>query len=292
MLRWVLAACCALAAGLALAAGPKLPLWEASKPDGATVYLFGSIHVCNAGCFPLPEKVLRRLEASQVLVVELDPKRPEAQGKLLAAAMLPAGQRLGDLLSAADWQALVGAARELGLPAEALAPLQPWMAGMLLSVASAQQAGYEIAQGVDMALMQRAAQQGMTLEELESIEEQIAALGAGSLREQQQALRLTVDLVRGGRASSYLAAMISAWRSGNAAQVNRLLNEGLPKGSTQTRALIDERNVVMSQRIVRSMQDGRSRFVVVGMAHLVGPQGVPALLGRQGYRVRQLGVEE
>ena len=290
-LRFLLVLWLVLSNTLALAAGERLPLWEASNARG-TVYLFGSIHVCNASCFPLPEAALKRLEASQILVVELDPQRPEAQTKLMAAAMLPAGQSLSSRLSAADWRALQSAAAGLGLPAEALDTMRPWMAGMLLSLLGAQQAGYDASQGIDLALMQRARAQGLGLEELETIDLQIAALSAGSEREQQEALRLTISQLQTERIESYLEAMIRAWQAGNAGALSRLMREDMPSGSSLSRALIEDRNASMAATIAQRMQDGRTRFVVVGAAHLIGAEGIPALLGKRGYRLRQVSKGE
>lgn len=284
--KWLLLALC-MWSTLAQAAGERLPLWEATNARG-TVYLFGSIHVCNASCFPLPEAALRRLDASQTLVVELDPQRPEAQTKLMAAAMLPAGQRLSSRLSVADWRALQGAAAGLGLPGEALEAMQPWMAGTVLSLLGAQQAGYEVSQGIDLALMQRARVQGLGLEELETIDTQITALSAGSEREQREALRLTIKQLQTGRVRPILDAMVRAWQTGDAVALSRLMREGMPSGSSLSRALIEDRNASMAATIAQSMQDGRTRFVVVGAAHLLGAEGIPALLGKRGYRVRQL----
>ncbi|GAB2902835.1 TraB/GumN family protein [Uliginosibacterium flavum] len=284
--KWLLLALC-MWSTLAQAAGERLPLWEATNARG-TVYLFGSIHVCNASCFPLPEAALRRLDASQTLVVELDPQRPEAQTKLMAAAMLPAGQRLSSRLSVADWRALQGAAAGLGLPGEALETMQPWMAGTVLSLLGAQQAGYEVSQGIDLALMQRARVQGLGLEELETIDTQITALSAGSEREQREALRLTIKQLQTGRVRPILDAMVRAWQTGDAVALSRLMREGMPSGSSLSRALIEDRNASMAATIAQSMQDGRTRFVVVGAAHLLGAEGIPALLGKRGYRVRQL----
>jgi uncharacterized protein YbaP (TraB family) len=237
---------------------------------------------------PCLQAALQRLDASKALVVELDPRRSEAQSLLLAAARLPPGQSLDQQLPPAQWQALMNVASELGLPAEALAPMRPWMVSVLLSLTAAQQAGYEASQGIDLTLIQRAAEHGLALEELETVESQIAALGAGSAQEQREALMLTIDQLRSGRLATYLEALVGAWRAGDEAEIGRLLREGMPADSALSRALIEDRNIKMAARIARSMQDGRMRFVVVGAAHLIGPEGIPALLAKRGYRVRQL----
>lgn len=272
-------------------AADRLPLWEARGAQG-TLYLFGSIHVCKASCFPLPEAALKRLRTSQTLVVELDPQNPEVQTKLLMAAQLPAGQRLEKLLPAGDWQAFKDTSAQLGMPAEVLAGMQPWMAGTVLTLVAAQRSGFETAQGIDLALMAEGAEAGLPLEELETAEEQIAAFGAGGAEAQRQSLRQSVDLLRSGRLAAYLEHLLQAWRAGDTSRLQSLLAETLPPDTEIARALIERRNLRMAERLNSKMQDRRSRFVVVGVGHLVGPQSIPALLAKRGYRVRQLGTAD
>ena len=50
-----------------------------------------------------------------------------------------------------------------------------------------------------------------------------------------------------------------------------------------------ERNRNMVAQLLELAPDGRTRFVVLGAGHMVGEEGVPALLGRRGYRVTSVG---
>src|SRR5215471_8236270 len=62
-------------------AKPRHPfLWKASSST-ATVYLFGSRHVGDAGLYPLPASVEAAFAASKVLVFELDPKENADRSK-------------------------------------------------------------------------------------------------------------------------------------------------------------------------------------------------------------------
>lgn len=288
-IRRLLIALCLIFLNLpVLAAGSRLPLWEARSPQGATVYLFGSVHVCNASCFPLPQAALDRLDSSHKLVIEIDPRRPEAQQKLMAAAMQPEGQKLSAQMGSTQWQSLTEVAGKMGLPAAVLDSMRPWMVDMMLSLSAAQQMGYNVSQGIDLNLMQRAETRGLGLEELETVDTQVAAISAGSEQEQIKALNRSVSQLRSGRMEGYLGDMIHAWRTGDADELNRLVHETMSAEDNLTKILIDQRNRKMAASIEQKMSDGQPRFVVVGMAHLVGPDGVPALLRKQGYSVRQI----
>ena len=48
--------------------------------------------------------------------------------------------------------------------------------------------------------------------------------------------------------------------------------------------MFDDRNLRMTDRIVEMQQAGGRYFVVVGAGHLVGDQGIVAMLERRGQR--------
>ena len=136
-------------AGLATAAGP-LFLWELRDAGGGLrAWLYGTIHVCDAACFPLPDEVHAALSTADSLALELDLSDPAVMQRLGEAALLPAGGRLQTQLPAALWPRLVLAATRMGLPAEAVQRLQPWMLSTLLTVRLADTVGFRTDQGVD-----------------------------------------------------------------------------------------------------------------------------------------------
>lgn len=269
------------------ATADPLMLWEA-RTEQASVYLFGSIHVCRPDCYPLDKAVLRRFDKSPMLAVELDPLRPDAAAKLRAAGTLPTGERLSDRLAPADRRALSEAISALGLPTDEVAGYRPWLANALVTITSAQQLGYAASLGLDVWLMQRAAAQGKPVVELETVERQIEALSAGNEKEQLDALSLSLGMVRSGRARVHLTELFSAWQAGNIERVDAITRSSIPTGSKLTVTLIDQRNADMARRIARWLKQGRSAFVAVGAAHLGGHSGILALLHKWGYRVQRI----
>ena len=87
--------------------------------------------------------------------------------------------------------------------------------------------------------------------------------------------------------------MIAAWRSGNNRQLNDILTveeRRLPEPLADEfrQRFLSERNVAMADRIERMLLAGQRIFVAVGALHMVGENGIPALLTAKGYKVRQL----
>ena len=90
--RGLVMAAVLLWAGAAAAKGP-LYLWELSDARGELqAWLYGTIHVCDAACFPLPANVQKALAAADSLALELDPSDPLLARRLGEAALLPAGR--------------------------------------------------------------------------------------------------------------------------------------------------------------------------------------------------------
>ena len=64
------------------------------------------------------------------------------------------------------------------------------------------------------------------------------------------------------------------------------LNKLVSPGKNFQRWMLDERNIIMADRIDSIMQSGTSLFSAVGAAHLPGEMGVILLLRKKGYTVR------
>jgi hypothetical protein len=48
------------------------------------------------------------------------------------------------------------------------------------------------------------------------------------------------------------------------------------------------RNAAMAARLVELARDGKTRFVVLGAGHMLGEQGIPALLAQRGFVVERV----
>lgn len=273
-------------AGVAFAAQP-LMLWEASG-RGGTVYLFGSIHVCTAACFPLSPSILERFDASDALLVELDAEQRDARKSLLEAGRLRSGKTLSSMLTPSGRSLLRQVLTSLDVPPDAVESYRPWLVALMLSVQAANRAGFDTSQGIDVSLMARGRAQRKPLLELESADRQILALSAGSDAEQIEALQRQLEQIASGKSSAMLNDLLQAWKAGDTDAIVKMLAEDMPEDSAQAKALLTTRNREMAQAIsARSRQGGRY-FVVIGAAHLVGRTGVPALLAQQGFRVQQI----
>lgn len=272
------------------AAAERLYMWEA-KGHGGTAHLFGSVHLCRADCFPLPDAVVKAADAAPALALELDPERPGLQEQLLKRALYPAGETLQRDLSPqliADLQAALARA---GIPPEPLMHMRPWMVGTTLTTLAAVQAGYDAQQGIDLWLLRRARVQTKPVIELETADEQLASLDGLPREQQEQMVRQAVALVGDGSLAGFVGEMVDAWRNGDPDRLYKLSRKGLESEAQAERllsALVTERNGKMADRIADIVAQKGGVFAVVGALHLAGADSVLERLKAKGFEVRQV----
>jgi uncharacterized protein YbaP (TraB family) len=85
-----------------------------------------------------------------------------------------------------------------------------------------------------------------------------------------------------------VTTLADAWKAGDAATVERIVLQELRKEPKMYQRLLVERNKDWMPKIEALFaRKGRS-FVVVGAAHLVGPDGLLAMLKAKGFAIEQL----
>ena len=264
-------------------------MWEIrSTASKGAVYLLGSVHVCRESCLRFPEAVMRRFRVSQALALELDPTRPEAASKMLAATALPAGQTLRSKLSTTQFRNLQVVLDDLGLPMQLIDGMRPIMASTVISTIAAQKQGLTMEHGIDLWFLQQAQSNNKPVRELETVERQLRALTSGSEQDEIASLQETLDLISSRRFAPYLEDLIKAWQSGNLTRLSQLMQESMANSKGLEDALIGKRNIEMADKLSLWLSRGEQIFVVMGAAHIAGPGNVAELLERKGFSIRRV----
>ena len=293
--RLVVAAICAavFAAATSSAAqtapvGGRSFLWKV-QAGARVLYLAGSVHALTADAYPLSQAFERAFAASGTLVEEIDLAEADsfaAAPMLLTKGMYPDG-RTFDRTVSRETAALVAARLTAsGLPAEMIQTMKPWMVMLTISALEAQKAGLDPNLGLDKHFFDRAKAAGKPVVGLETAESQIDRLDRMPDALQEQLLRSTISELDTQRDS--LRMIVSAWRRGDAASIEKTLLSSFTPYPAAYRSLIVERNQNWVPQIDACLARPQPCLVVVGAAHLVGPDGLLTLLQRKGYRVEQL----
>ena len=267
-------------------------LWKATR-GGATVWLYGTIHIAQRSWrFPGP-RVLAALKASDALALELDPLDPETLARFQRAIVRkPGSPELSAPVAARLRAQMVAACVD---PA-ALDPLRPEMRAVTIEVMGGRRLGLQPDYGVDLFLAQLARQLKKPIRSLETPEQQAALLVSDDPRETERQVRDLLDELEGGRAPRILSRLAEDWHAGRledlAAYADWCECMDTPAQRADFARLIDERNPPMARRVADWATSGTTLFVAVGSLHMTGAVGLPALLKDKGFEVRRVDFKE
>ncbi len=278
-----------LAATTALAQKPGSQfLWKVEGPGGSSAYLLGSLHVLTADFYPLSASINKAFAESKTLVEEVDideTSDPMVMMAALSKAMLNYGRKLDHVIAPAVYAEVTKRAEKTGMPMMAIQRMKPWLVAITLMAPTLQAAGFKAELGIDRHFFDRAKDSGMKRQALETMAYQIdrfdslsPALQEALLKQTMEDLDSEVDGVK---------ELAEAWRFGNVAAMEKMTLSSMKEAPELYQSLLVERNQNWVPHVEACLKDNAGCFIVVGVAHLVGPDGLPALLAKKGLKVTQ-----
>jgi uncharacterized protein YbaP (TraB family) len=102
---------------------------------------------------------------------------------------------------------------------------------------------------------------------------------------QEQLLRSELSEMETEQSS--LRTLLTAWQTGDAAALEKTLLSSFSENPAAYESLITERNRNWMPQLDACLKRSAPCFVIVGAAHVVGPQGLLAMLRQRGYRIEQ-----
>jgi uncharacterized protein YbaP (TraB family) len=262
--------------------------WRVSRGD-AVVYLVGSVHLLTPDFYPLPEPLETAYTDSNRLVEEVDlgdMLTPGSQLRLLSSGMLPPGTSLGQVVSASTLSLAQTRAASVGLPFEPLTRFKPWFLALTLEAMEWQKAGFDESLGLDQHFYDLAKKDGKTVEGLETVAYQISRFDEMTRDEQDKMLADSLGELDSEIKS--ISTLTAAWKAGDEAKVADLVLADLKDDPVMYQRILVERNRNWLPKIEALLGSSGRAFIVVGAAHLVGPDGLLQMLRDEGYRVEQL----
>lgn len=273
----------ALAAGTAWA---EPPVWVV-KDRNSQIMLFGAVHVLPPGLAWEPAAVKQAIGRADDVWFELpvDPRTEAITAQIATTVgVLAPDQSLFKLLPKEDSDRMSRVAEAYQVSPVLLDRLQPWLAEIALAGAAYRKAGANADDGVEKQLV---AQLPSTAKQraFETPEEQLKIFSDTPFPEQVASLHETLKELE--TEPDEYQALIKAWLSGDVAALDHEALAPLRKASPDLyRRVVVERNARWL-RVLQARLKGRGRtVVVVGVGHLIGPDGLPARLRALGYSVQ------
>lgn len=254
--------------------------WKAESGTGKPIYLFGTIHADDNRVTDFSPLVLASLKSVDAFMMEADaPQDPTIlQTKDADIKTSLSAKELDTLYALADFHVMH---RNVALRTK------PWLLAVIFDSAKPLTPYAQ-----DNLLMRLAEDYGKEVQGIESASEHFSVMDALSRDQQITFLRQVLKRSAQEKARNY-EHLIKAYIKGD---LNKLatLNEQItgsllpkPLWAEMRVKLLDERNVLMAERVLAKATD-KSLFVAVGASHLAGKTGLIAALKNAGYTLQAL----
>jgi uncharacterized protein len=273
--------------GAARADAPLHSLWELHGKHN-TVYVLGSIHTLRSSDYPLPAAVMDAYRDSKSLVMEINIDEidsPQVQSEMLQSAMLPAGRSLSEILGPTRHARAQSLAQEVGLDLGMFDQFAPWFVAEAISQLQLAQLGFDPQSGVEMFFKGRAQSDGKSISGLETAHDQISLFQ--NMPMDVQAEYLMSSLEQAHELPKEVNEMVRAWQTGDVRWLQNETKSDLGKDPALYQSFVVARNKKWISKIEALLNEDKNYLIIVGTAHLVGPDSVIELLGKDGVLAAQ-----
>lgn len=191
------------------------------------------------------------------------------------------GETALDHLSEEGKRKLDEVCEELDYNYKFLIKFKPWYVGSILSSYQMKKAGYDSKYGLDMYFFNKAKDKKET-DELEGADFQFNLLNSFSDEEQEKYFIMSMGNIKETKES--LDLLFDIYKKGDEAAMLEALGED-DKSSNYYQQMILERNKNMTLKIEEYLNTEKTYFVVAGLAHFIGDDGIVQMLKDKGYTV-------
>lgn len=261
-------------------------MWLVEDED-THIYLLGTMHALPAGTDWDEGAVGKAIAAADELILELSPDQLAAAGaefQRLAprTAPLPIDQRLpAPALAAYRTLEASGTGQPFGGDT-----LDDWAVMVVMGQRVAQNARLLPSNGVETGLTAQFQSAGKPIAGLETAHQQLMLFE--TLDAATQRALLTKAAAGAGKAVAEVDALTAAWSRGDEKALEAMINDDVDAVPAARAAIITERNRRWSLWAKQRMAKPGTVLVAVGAGHLVGADGLPAILKAEGLKVTRV----
>lgn len=264
-------------------------MWVVRDAD-SEIFLFGTVHALQPGAdwrTPAYEAAYQKSEAIWVEAV-VDPGRPDAVHDLIARYGVDHEHPLSRKLSPRRLKDLKAVLAEGGLTIEAVDHLRPWAAALVLSMQPVLGSGARIEAGADVEVARQAVRAEKPVRAFETMEDQVRMF-AGLAPEVELQYLTDVIAERRGSRPARKGSHAQAWLRGDGARLGEAVVADLRVQSPAFYdALLKRRNQAWAEALAAQMAGDGVQLVNVGALHLLGDDGLPALMKARGFEVERI----
>jgi uncharacterized protein len=260
----------------------KSLMWEVTGNGlNQPSYLFGTIHINCKNRLKFSAKRQEIFAKAQQIYLELDFDDPTLQKQIGQNTQMPPGKSLQKLLTPRQYkQARKYFADKLKLPLEFFSTTRPFL---LTSLATPSGLKCPVDSWEEV-IVKMAKQQKLEIKGLESVKDQFAVFDTVSLKEEAAMLMEVIN--NPTKNKQEFLKLIAAYNNEDLHLLEKITKAD-PSSKKFVTSLLDDRNRKWIPIITREAKS-KPTFFGFGAAHLVGSEGVIALLQKAGYTVKPI----
>ncbi len=259
-------------------------LWEISG-HGLTSpsYLFGTFHLLCSNDIHFSNNLKQGLKNTDEVYLELDLDDPSVLLSGMLLMNMNDGKKIKDLYTPEDYKRVEGFFKDsLNYPLTLFQSMKP---AFLESMFYPKMMPCKTISGVEEELMKIAKEDKKEIRGLETMAFQASVFDSIPYAEQAKELLKTLDSMDAYK--HFFDTLITVYKSQNLQAIETMFSKSEFGMEDNQDLLLNNRNRNWVKQLKEIMQKERV-FVAVGAGHLVGEQGLIALLKKEGYQVRPL----
>jgi uncharacterized protein len=257
-------------------------LWEISgKGLKQHSYLFGTFHLMCRGDIQFSNNLKTAIANATEMYMELDMDDPAVMLGGMMMMNMKDGKKLKDLYTPAEYEKLSSFFKDsLHMPINFLETVKPYF---LVAMMYPKMMPCKSVSGVEEELMKLAKQNKKNIKGLETLEFQAAVFDTIPYEQQAKELLKSIDSLPAY--TVYFNSMVQVYKNQQLDKMETLFNDKEFGMEEYQDILLDNRNKNWVNQL-KTLMKNESVFVAVGAGHLVGENGLIALLKKEGYRLK------
>ncbi len=264
-------------------------LWKVTNGQ-ATVYLFGSVHVLNSGLDWMDPRLFQAFDSADAAwfeVPDLD-KLPHFKG--FSTNTMASKPVLSNGLTDLEKHELEILLNRYNYTLKDVERVQPWAMAGFVEELSRKGGAFVVDKGPDMTLFHRAKALKLKVGGFESNAEHygyLYALGGDMGQNGTEALKKALAS-HFGRSPDSIAATVKDWRIGDQKSMTAELLDTKTRNPRFYDLLLVQRNAKWMPKVETMLKGRETVFIVAGIDHFIGPDGLVAQLRARGYSVERV----
>ncbi len=265
-------------------------MWVVKDGD-SQIYLFGTLHALSPSAkwrTPLYDQAYAK---AGVVWFEADMEAgdPDTVRLIVQRYGSDPDKPLSRKLAPED----VGALARQGIDVGRIEHLRPWAAALMLSMQPTLGRGARVESGADLTMTRASRASAKQIKTFETLEDQ-ARMYAGLPERSEVAYLAGVIRERSAPPKPRLPwqdprSLEQAWLAGDLARLGPgLVGDMRANNPALYEALLRKRNLSWADKLSDELQGSGVQLVNVGALHMVGPDGLPALLEARGFTVERI----